>query len=296
MEAMNIGMVAPAFTYFPAYVARDQGLFRARDLEVTIEITGATDKVTTGLQDGSFEIGLVTTDGIVAQAAHGGRLRLVGGNANRAPLSLVARPDVRRIEDLRGRTLGTSSLQEGTAVLTQRMLAAHGLTYPDDYDFAVVGAHPQRWDALQDGRIDAALQLVPYDYIAVEAGYTLLGAAADYVPDYAFGAVAADVDWARAHRAVTENALDAMREAVAWTAEHRDEAADVLVRAAHAERDHARRAVDRLIDGEVTPLDLRIAPAALESIFASVRQAGLVDDGAELSPAMCVDESFLRTR
>ena len=38
------------------------------------------------------------------------------------------------------------------------MLAAHGLAYPDDYDFALEGSHIERWKALQAGTIDAALQ------------------------------------------------------------------------------------------------------------------------------------------
>jgi TRAP-type uncharacterized transport system substrate-binding protein len=52
------------------------------------------------------------------------------------------------------------------------MLAAHGLTYPGDYDFALEGSHVERWKALQAGTIDAALQMIPYDYLAADAGFT----------------------------------------------------------------------------------------------------------------------------
>ena len=55
------------------------------------------------------------------------------------------------------------------------MLAAHGLAYPADYDFALEGSHVERWKALQAGTIDAALQMIPYDAMAVDAGFTDLG-------------------------------------------------------------------------------------------------------------------------
>jgi ABC-type nitrate/sulfonate/bicarbonate transport system substrate-binding protein len=114
---------------------------------------------------------MVTPEGVVGNSAKGGRLRLVAGNSNRAPLSLIGGKGIERIEDLRGKRVGTTSLKEGTAIMVQKMLAAHGLHYPGDYEFATVGAHPQRWEHLQAGSIEAGLQLVPYNYVAEDAGY-----------------------------------------------------------------------------------------------------------------------------
>jgi hypothetical protein len=53
-------------------------------------------------------------------------LRPLAGNSNRAPLSLSK--GIERIEDLRGKRIGTTSLTEGAAVMVQKMLAAHGCT------------------------------------------------------------------------------------------------------------------------------------------------------------------------
>jgi hypothetical protein len=46
---------------------------------------------------------------------------------------------ISRIEELKGQRLGTSSMTEGTAIYTREMLARHGLAYPGDYEFSVVG-------------------------------------------------------------------------------------------------------------------------------------------------------------
>jgi TRAP-type mannitol/chloroaromatic compound transport system substrate-binding protein len=69
--------------------------------------------------------------------------------------------DIRTVEDLRGKRIGTSSLKEGTAVMSKAILVAHGLHYPGDYEFALVGAHPQRWAHLQQGTIDGILGSLP---------------------------------------------------------------------------------------------------------------------------------------
>ncbi len=237
------------------------------------------------------EIGMVTPEGVIVDATQGGPLRLVAGNSNRPPLTLIGGRDIHRIEDLRGRTVGTSSLTEGTAIMVQKMLAAHELQYPGDYEFALVGAHPQRWEALQAGTIDAGLQLVPYDYIAQDAGYPSLGAARQYIPQYAFTAIAVNLDWAGPHRDVVVRTLSAMRDATEWANIAR--AAEMLQEPTHTDLGYAKRALAEMFEDEVSPEDLRIRSEALDAVFEAVREAGLVEAGAELSYAQCVDDSFL---
>ena len=293
MNEITISMVAPAFPYFPVWIAQLGGFFSERDITCATQVTGTTDKVTSSIKDMESEIGMVTPEGVIVDATRGGPLRLVAGNSNRPPLTLIGGKDIHKIEDLRGRTVGTSSLSEGTAIMVQKMLAAHELHYPGDYEFALVGAHPQRWEALQAGTIDAGLQLVPFDYIAQDAGYPSLGAAREYIPQYAFTAVAVNLDWAGAHRDVVVRALSAMREATEWAKHNIDRAAEMLQEPTHTDLGYAKRALAEMFEDEVSPEDLRISRGALDVVFEAVREAGLVQAGVELSYARCVDDSFL---
>jgi ABC-type nitrate/sulfonate/bicarbonate transport system substrate-binding protein len=293
MDHIKVTMVAPAYPYYPVWVAEERGYFNRHGISSEIEITGATDKVTASLASGNAQIGMVTPEGVIGDAARGGRLRLIAGNANKAPLSLIGIKSIKKIEDLKGKRVGTSSLKEGTAILVQRMLEAHGLNYPGDYEFALVGAHPQRWEHLQGGTIEAGLQLTPYDYIAEEAGFTNLGAASDYVPDYAFLAIALNLDWGERNRDVAVRCLRAMREAVHWTASHIGEAASILERRANSTNAHARRALTEMFDAKVSPIDLKIDRKAIEVVFDNMHRFGLVEADVPLSYDACVDESFL---
>ena len=293
MDEITISMVAPAFPYFPVWIAQLGGFFSERDITCATEVTGTTDKVTSSIKDMQSEIGMVTPEGVIVDATRGGSLRLVAGNTNRPPLTLIGGKDIRRIEDLKGRTVGTSSLSEGTAIMVQKMLAAHDLRYPGDYEFALVGAHPQRWDALQAGTIDAGLQLVPYDYIAEDAGYPSLGAALQYIPQYAFTAIAVNLDWADPHRDVVVRALSAMREATRWARRNISQAAEMLQEPTRTDLGYARRALAAMFEDEISPEDLRIRREALDVVFEAVREVGLVEPELELAYERCVDDSFL---
>jgi ABC-type nitrate/sulfonate/bicarbonate transport system substrate-binding protein len=293
MDKIKISMVALAFPYYPVWVAEERGYCERHGILCKIEVTGATDKVTISFASGTAQIGMVTPEGVIGDAAQGGRQRLIAGNANKAPLSLIGAKSIKKIEGLKGKRVGTSSLKEGTAILVQRLLEAHGLNYPGDFEFSLVGAHPQRWDHLQKGTIEAGLQLIPYNYIAVEAGFTDLGAASDYVPDYAFTAIALNLDWGERNRDAAVRCLRAMREAVQWTAANVDEAAAILRRRAHSNDEHSRRALSEMFDRNVSPIDLRIDRKAIAVVFDNMHRFGLVEKDVSLSYEVCVDESFL---
>ena len=293
MDKIKIGMVAPAFPYYPVWVAQERGFFAKSGIECEPTIYPATDKVTSALKDGDCQLCMATSEGPSGDAANGGSLRLIAGNANKGPLSLIGGKNIRKIEDLRGKKVGTSSLKEGTAIIVQMMLAAHGLHYPGDYDFDIVGAHPQRWDHLQDGSIDAGLQLVPYNYIAEEAGYPNLGNVVDYVPDYAFTAIAANLNWANDHRDLTVRTLAAMKEAVQWTSGHIDEAAEIVAKATKSNWEHTKRALSDMFKEKVSPLDLRIDRKAFDALLKSMHDFDLVEKDVKLSYEICLDESFL---
>ena len=293
MDQLAIGMIAPAYVFFPVWVAQEQGFFAAEGIEARCVFHGATDKVTQALREGETQIGMVTPVGVIADAATGGALRLIAGNSNRAPLSLIVQKGIGRIEDLRGKRVGTSSLKEGTAVMVQTILAAHGLHYPGDYEFAIVGAHPQRWEHLQKGTIEAGLQLLPLNYVAQDAGFPNLAETGDYVPHYAFTAIALDLPWGLANRGLVVRYLRALKAATLWADAHRGEAASILARVTNTGPAYALRGLAAMLDGGATPRDLRIEPQALEAVFAAMLATGLVGPGTALSYALVTDDQFL---
>jgi NitT/TauT family transport system substrate-binding protein len=293
VETVALAFVAPAFVCFPVWVARERGLFESRGLECKVDIVGTTDGVTEALESGRSQMAISAVEGFALLALTGRSVRLIAGNANRAPLRLVAHPSISSIEELRGKRLGTSSLAEGTATIIKTMLAATGLSYPEDYDFVLAGAHPQRWDALRAGEIDACLQLIPYDYMAEDAGYRVLGDASDCVPEYVFSAVAADLEWAEAHAEAVRSLLAALSEAIRWSGSHRDEAAGILAAATRAGTAHARRGLDYMLDAGVVSADLHIDRDGLSAVFAAMRTGGMTNDAAALRYEDLVTEQFL---
>jgi ABC-type nitrate/sulfonate/bicarbonate transport system substrate-binding protein len=287
MREITVGVVAPAYVNVPLWVAQERGFLERRGLTATEQILGSTDGVTSALRDGRVDVALTAPEGSIADAVGGGPLRVVAGLIDRPPLSLIALARHAAVDDLRGGRIGTSSLTEGTRHVAERMLAAHGLAYPADYEFALEGSHVERWKALQAGTIDAALQMIPYDDLAIEAGFTDLGPATGA---FSFNAACVRLP---ADPAVVGSFLQALAEGSDWFHDHVEESAAIAADRTSIEPRHALSACRKLAADGVIPPGLRAAPEALAAAVAALRSSGLIPPDGPDPIAVAVDYSYL---
>ena len=141
MDRLTFTAVSRKYFNLPIWVAKHQGILADEGLDVAIELYEGVDEVTNRLRDGRAQIGYGITEHVVLDSEAGGFLEIVGGNVNRLPFSLIAGKTIRSFEDLRGKTVGVSSIQAGSSSLVMNLLAARGLEYPRDYRMRAVGRH-----------------------------------------------------------------------------------------------------------------------------------------------------------
>ncbi|WP_176595364.1 MULTISPECIES: ABC transporter substrate-binding protein [Sphingobium] len=271
---------AQGFNWLPVFVAIRKGLFAEVGIEVELERLGSVDRATRAVADGEAELAITPPEGAVSDFVAGGSLRIVASNSNRLPMSLVARPEIQSIADLRGKKIGTSSLTEGTAIYTQIMLAKHGLNYPGDYEFALAGIHTTRWEALQKGEIDAAPQPAPWNFMAQDQGYSLLGEVKDYIPEIVFAALIGRSEWLAAHGAVLARLLRALCQAHEFVNDPANEAECVAIFQEITTKDSpdlARRGFIYMRDLGMWPRGMAVTGKALDATIDLMIQARLLE-------------------
>jgi NitT/TauT family transport system substrate-binding protein len=290
---IEIGIVVPAVIYAPVWLADRRGYLRDEGLTVRLRSFGSTDGTTAALRDGIVPIAIGSPEGSIANALGGGDLRLVSGFVNRPPLSMIAQPRYHSMADLRGAKLGTTSLKEGTCHLMEKMMAAHRMHQPADFQFVMAGAHPQRWEALKAGTLDAAIQLVPFNYIAEESGFSNLGDVDEYVPDFLFCAVCTRMNWANENRDRLIGLLRALRRGVEALHDDPSGAAAVVLDRINVKPDHAHRACREFVSKKVIPRDLSIDSQAFTATLEAMRCADLIKDHPQPEMQACIDMRFL---
>lgn len=291
---VSIGAGAAGFNFLPIFLGQRLGLFAKRGINVTVKRTGTTDKSTAALLSGELDIAITPPEGAILNYANGGPLRIIGGNLNSVPLSLIANPSITKIEELKGHSLGTSSLTEGTALYTMDILARHGLEYPGDYEFQIVGVHTARWAALQAGTLDAALQLIPLNFVGEDAGYNNLGNAWDYLPDIAFISILVNQDWASAHRDTLVAVLATIREATELMFDKVNDplSVELAVEVTKSEPQHVQKSLDLIRDHAIISRDLTIPAAALATSVRVMQTANLIAETTAKDPLGAIDDQY----
>jgi len=287
---------AQGFNWLPIFVAIERKYFEDAGLEIELLKVGGVEKATRAVLDGEADIAITPPEGAVTDYLTGGELRIYASNSNRLPMSLVARPEIKNIDQLRGKKIGTSSLTEGTAIYTQIMLSGHGLSYPGDYDFALAGIHTARWEAMKKGEIDAAPQPAPWNFMAADEGYSLLGEVSDAIPEIVFGALIARKSWLDANRDTVLRLLGALNRAYDFVNDRANEDAAAATFQQITTKDDtglARRGFVYMRDLGMWPAGLAVTPRALDTTIDLMIRAGLLDASRRAEAAGVFDPSFL---
>jgi len=267
MQKLIFTAVSRNYFNLPIWVAKHQGMLAEEGLDVAIELHEGVDEVTNRLRDGRAQIGYGITEHVILDSEADGFLEIVGGNVNRLPFSLIAGKNIKSVEDLRGKTIGVSSIQAGSSSLVIKLLAARGLEYPRDYKMRAVGPILARWEMLQSGEIDAGLQGAPLNYIAVDQGFTTLCEPRQEVPYFQFTSLNVDRRWAQANADVMIRFMRAFVRAHEWFFGHRDGVTPIAMTETGISETYARRAWDEYTADEIFPRGGDANHAAVQALI-----------------------------
>jgi len=286
IAAGTLGGQAPLW---PFYIATRKGFFAAQNLDVDINFAQSGAAVTQQLTAGSIEIALsVGTNDPIHAIDKGAPVAIVRIIGNAAPYVLIGKKGLKTIADLKGKTVSIGSKSDMTTVYFERMAAASGLQ-KGDYDVVSAGVAAARYAALKAGVADAALVLPPLNFQAEKAGYVTIAFAPDYVKDLPFTGMAVFKPWAATHADLVKRALAATDASIAWLADtaHRDEAVDLLVKAAHADPEDAAASYDLLRRSGYFEPTSKVSRAKLQSLINEERRAG------NIGPALTVERLIM---
>jgi NitT/TauT family transport system substrate-binding protein len=156
--SLTVGAV-PVADEAGLYIAKDQGLFAAEGLNVTIVPILSSADSTKGQNDGKFDITAGNAVSYIQeQVAHQSDLEIVAEGslmqANNQALYTLPESPVTDIADLKGRRIGVNVLNNIGTLLISSVLQEHGMSVHDVHFVPV--PFPELGHALQRHAIDAA--------------------------------------------------------------------------------------------------------------------------------------------
>jgi ABC-type nitrate/sulfonate/bicarbonate transport system substrate-binding protein len=168
LEKVRIGYSVGGLIPFPPIVAKENRFFEQAGFDVELINSPPTIAVTALI---SGDIQYVIFAGTTLNAAvRGLPVKLVMVYNDRPLFSLMSRPEIRSIKDLKGKVLGVATLTSGESFLSRRLLKEAGIDADKEMTLRVIGNTPDRLQSLRAGVVDATTLTLPVDILAESMG------------------------------------------------------------------------------------------------------------------------------
>src|SRR4051812_8745262 len=148
---VTYGIAARSFSYLPGVVAERQGFYRQRGIEVQIQLMTPV-QVAAGQIADQVQYGT----GYLQAVRAGGPLRIVSAQITGPIFTVMARPGIGAVTDLRGATMGTGSRGAALERTTVRILEHYGLAADRDVALLPFPEVSVLMQAFVQGQVDAA--------------------------------------------------------------------------------------------------------------------------------------------
>ncbi len=287
-----VGVSSKVLGYGHLWAAWRRGYFEHEGLDAEVVLMRGTAPAVQALIAGSIYAGLIANDGPIAAVEQGMDIVMVAASSKLTHM-LIGAKNYKTWEDLRGATIGSSTLTSGTAFVLRRALKIKGLEYPRDYKLLNVGGTSSAFAAMSAGQIAAAMQAVPNAFQAQEAGFNVIGKLADIFPTYLLSAYSVRRSWAEKNRPLVVRFLKAVIRAKKWFEQDRKAAVEYLAKEFQLSQSMAEKGLDYYLANQAWPPELEIEMDGLKTVVdIYTEQTGM--KGPAPNPEKYVDQSYLR--
>ncbi len=215
LEKLTIGWSAIAGSQAPFWITKEAGLFEKNGLDVTMIYVDGGSKATQAMMSGDVPIAQVGGNAPVVAKLRGADITLIGGLLNVLAYSMVVSPEIKKPEDLRGKSLSVSRFGSNSDYATRKILIKWGLK--PDIDVAVLqipGGQPARLAAIQAKQVQGMVAQPPVTNLARKFKLGIIAEPEDFGGAYPTTPVAARVSFIRDKRDTVRRFTKALLEGI----------------------------------------------------------------------------------
>ena len=177
---IHISAPSKSLSWFPIHLARERGFYRAEGLDVDYVLMKpqlAMQALIAG------DVGYTTALGSTIRAAlRNLPLRVVMTIADKPLFTLMTRPGIQSVDELKGKLLGISSFGASSDTYARAVLRRYKLVPNQDVKIIALGGGANRIAAMESGAIDGALIEAPYNVLLERKGFRRILFVGDLIP------------------------------------------------------------------------------------------------------------------
>ena len=272
------------------WIAEEAGLFKKYDLEIPLIFVTPGAPAVAAILSGDSEVAVIGAASITRPFVQGNKDPvIIGGIKSLLTHSILAKPDIKRPEQLKGKRIGVSRIGSNPHYFAVQALRHFGID-SREVSYIQAGGAPETLAALVAQGIDAAVLTVPTDAQALKLGYHYV----IYGPDLRIAYAATTFTTRRSIIAKREPVIGRFMRAMAESAKimHTDKEYTYKVLGKYLRVDD-RKLLEASYNVEIKALEPRLAikPEGLQSTLDEIAP---VDSRAKtIKPQEMVDTRYL---
>jgi len=241
-------------------VALAKGFFKEEKLEA--EMIQMNPRLG-GLAVMNGDIEFTTTFGTTLRGIiQGLPIKFVAISVRKTDHFLISRPELKTIQDLRGKRLGVSTLFGTDQLVAEDMMQSKGLN-PSAVQVVALGDAPVRVQALRAGIVEVIAMNTPYDMVLMKDGYNALAGPQDLKRALPLAGLAVKDSLLKEKPALIKRALRAVLKSHRFIFDNKQETTRIIMQWLSQPPDIASRAYELSLlalsrNGEIPDADLEL--------------------------------------
>jgi NitT/TauT family transport system substrate-binding protein len=259
-DRVRIGVSNYNLSNLTVGVAQTRGFFKQEGIDaeiVRMNPNVATMALVSGDVDYTTLIGSV-----IGANLKGAKLKMIACSQDRTPLAFVAKPELKSIKDLRGKTIAVGSYGSTPDIVARMVVKHFGLDPESDIKVLALGSDAARLAALKEGVVDVIIVAPPVDFEGQKMGFNIINRAGD-VFRFPYNGLGTSIKKLSDNPGEVKKVLRALIKANGFIRKNKEGTVEVLVNWAKSKPEFAAAAYDSSagvfsLDGTIPEDGLRI--------------------------------------
>ena len=244
-DKVVISYSSRSYAFLPAQVAVAKGFFKDENLEPLL-IQMRSQVTVPALVSGEVQFTL-SFGNIIGSAMQGMPFKILAVLTDKPLHSVIARPEIKTINDLRGRRIGTQRIGGSDHLAAEAILQAKGLDLKNVQFVTLGGDEPVRVEILKKGLVDAICSVPPGPVRLAREGYNILGGPKDLKIGSPISALAVTDARLKSNREETKKVLRAVLRGLRFMHERKEDTILIMSRWLNQTADVARDSYDSIL-------------------------------------------------
>ena len=290
MVSLRVATSAVSGGFIHLYSALDYGIFEKYGFKIEhIYIRGQSPALAALAAD-QLQFNYGAADGSLPGIAAGVDVKFVASPLVKLPYVMIARKDIRRPEDLKGKSIGVTRPGDLSARLSRQVVRKFGLSADDVTIHPIGGSQSERYQAMLGNVVQAILVTPPLDIRAKIDGFNIIYRLIDLDIPFIYSSLMTNYKMLRERPDLVQRMVAALAEAVYFVEKNPDKAKAAVAKAMRVKDEDALQTSYNVYAKEIVDRTMVVPGNTVREAVDIARDSGTV---VRRKPEELYDNSFV---